>query len=442
MFDRARAIQVIKAARPFADEETAAALAPFAPAVLAEIAASKQPWLVRRAAIRALTGRVDGACAAALLDRAIDPGEVGELRCAALDVLASGGRTEIVGPLRRLRAEIEAMKQPPYGVGDAVVSASARLGDIEAAVPALRLRYDAWTHRRLLGEEAVRALEAQVGVEALARTFGAADASIEALGELARTHREAVVRRWAVDVAPADAPWLAAALGDAEWIVAEGAHAALLRSTPAVERPLRGLAADPSAAPEVRARAILALLRRGLRQAARSLWERFEEGRIPLPGLPPAVRRAVLHHYLPGQRGTDPRWLLEGELDHGFDLEREREGSPDEPAESIFGAARRALEQAGCRVGEAIPIGTVRRQGGGTYVHLQVDDGILEVSELGRFVAGEHSLPARARESLERAGFLFVEGALAADFFDGLGVYYFGRRGPLSVYNLLFYWQD
>ncbi|MEZ4294315.1 MAG: hypothetical protein R3B70_05015 [Polyangiaceae bacterium] len=442
MFERARAIRRIKSAEPYADAEVKAALAPFSPSVLVEIARSREAWLVRRAAVRALDGRVDDGVAGALLEISLDAREVTELRCAALDVLARAGRTESVPALRRLRAEIDAMQSPPYGLGDAVVSACARLGDIEAAVAALRLRYDAWTHRRHTGEAAVQALQERVGTLGLARAFGAADASAEELGGLSRRHPEAVVRRWAIDVAPADAPWLTETLGDEEWVVAEGAEAAILRGGPAVGESLRALAREAGAAPEVRARAILALLRRGQEEEARSLWSAFEDGRIELIGVPDAIRRAVLHHYLPGQRGTDPRWVLEGELDLGIDLHTERYAGPDEAPEQILAAARQALEQAGFTSGKATPIGFIRQQGDGTYCHLETSAGVLEISELGRFVATEEDLPARARESLKQAGFLFVEGALAADFFDGLNVYFFGRREPLSIYNLLFYWQD
>ncbi|MEZ4315387.1 MAG: hypothetical protein R3F14_45805 [Polyangiaceae bacterium] len=214
MFERARAIRRIKSAEPYADAEVKAALAPFSPSVLVEIARSREAWLVRRAAVRALDGRVDDGVAGALLEISLDAREVTELRCAALDVLARAGRTESVPALRRLRAEIDAMQSPPYGLGDAVVSACARLGDIEAAVAALRLRYDAWTHRRHTGEAAVQALQERVGTLGLARAFGAADASAEELGGLSRRHPEAVVRRWAIDVAPADAPWLTERLSE------------------------------------------------------------------------------------------------------------------------------------------------------------------------------------------------------------------------------------
>ena len=445
VLDKARAVQLIKAAKPLADADTAAALAPFAPAVLAELAGSSDPWAVRRVAIRALTGRVDDAVAATLLERALDAREVEGVRSEALDVLAAAGRAEILGALRRLRAELEAMETPPYGLPEVVISTAARLGDLDVAVGALSLRYDPWSHRRRRGEEAVKALEEKVGIESLARAFGGAGGTTGTfadLAALARSHPEPVVRRWAVDVAPVDAPWLPAALGDPEWVVAEGAHAALLRCTSVVEEPLRLLASDPVAPPVVRGRAILALLRRGLREEAKELWEGFAERHIALPGIPSVVRRTVLHCYLPGERGTDPRWLLEGELDQGIDLDIEREGGPDEPADVILEAARQALKQAGCPAGEATPIGTVHQQGGGTYVHLQVAGGFIEVSELGRFISAELTLPDGARESLEQAGFLFVEAPLATQVFEGLGVYFFGRRNALDVYDLLFYWQD
>lgn len=440
--ERARAVEVIKKAGSGAGRELAAALARFAPSVLVGIATSSEPWHVRRPAIFALSGRVDDAVAASLLAMALDARETGELRCDAIDVLARAGRTEIVGPLRRLRAELAETERPPHGLAETAVAAAARLGDVDAAVGALRLRYDAWRHLRHQGEEAVLALQDRVGLGALARAFGAHDASVEGLGGLALRYPEKVVRRWAVDVAPPDAPWLVAALRDPEWVVAEGVHAALLRSTSAVEPALTALASDPEAEPEVRARAILALLGRGQREEAQALWDAFGDGDDPMPGFSPVIRRAVLYSYLPGERGTDPRWLLEGVLDHGFDLGDDRHGGPDEPPEAILQAARDALGRADFPAGKATPIGQVREQGWGTYVHLEVKGGVLEVSELGRFVATELALPAHVRAALEQAGFLFIEPPLAGTIFEGLCVYFFGRRDPLSVYDLLFYWQD
>ncbi len=441
--EKRQIVAAIERAGPFADRELGAALAPFSPAALAAFASSKAPWPARRAALRGLAGRVDEPVAARLLEIALDEGEVEELRCQAIELLAGEGRAEIVLPaLCRVRASLAAMPKPPYRLGDVVDAASARLGDLGAALPALRLRYDAWSHRRRLGDEALRALEAARGVEAVARAFGAPDASVASLEALALRHGEPCVRRWAVDVAPPASPFLVSALSDASWVVAEGAHDALLAAPEADEPAIAALARDAEAAPLARARATLVLLRRGRRELAAELWAAFACGRIALPGVPESVRRTVLHAYLPGERGTDPRWLLEGELDRGLDLALERDGGPDEPAERIVEAAREALSAAGFAPGEPVPIGAVRQQGGGTYVHLAAGGHTLQVCELGRFVACDDPAPAPLRGALERAGFLFVEGALAARVFEGLGVYFFGARGALCVYDLLFYWQD
>jgi hypothetical protein len=60
----------------------------------------------------------------------------------------------------------------------------------------------------------------------------------------------------------------------------------------------------------------------------------------------------------------------------------------------------------------------------------------------------EQLLPSfdRAQESLvawaTEAGFQVVEDDLLDTPFDGLNVYFFGRRAPLRIRDLLFYWQD
>ncbi|MDI2129070.1 hypothetical protein [Yinghuangia seranimata] len=47
-----------------------------------------------------------------------------------------------------------------------------------------------------------------------------------------------------------------------------------------------------------------------------------------------------------------------------------------------------------------------------------------------------------ARAALESAGFRRLGDTLGVVHAEGLCVYYFGRRGPLTVRQLLFYWQD
>ena len=55
---------------------------------------------------------------------------------------------------------------------------------------------------------------------------------------------------------------------------------------------------------------------------------------------------------------------------------------------------------------------------------------------------GKAPAPQHARRALERAGFRCLDADVLDLRFTGLAVYFFGAREPLSVRDLLFYWQD
>ena len=48
----------------------------------------------------------------------------------------------------------------------------------------------------------------------------------------------------------------------------------------------------------------------------------------------------------------------------------------------------------------------------------------------------------RVTAALQAAVFRSIDARLAGTVFTGLHVYFFGRRDPLAVNDLLFYWQD
>jgi hypothetical protein len=154
---------------------------------------------------------------------------------------------------------------------------------------------------------------------------------------------------------------------------------------------------------------------------------------VRLPDIPDDVRETLLRMYLPGQRTTDPRLALElfmrGDAEIDFD--------PDLPNH-----ASAALRAAGFCVGDPVGIGEHRRQGDGSYAVLVVDGIELSVCGFGRFARSDATTAPAVIAALETAGFRWIDDRLGSVIFEGLAVYFFGRREPLMVSDLLFYWQD
>ncbi len=405
---------------------------------------SCDPWWMRVAVVPAIAPKLGAEGARALLERARDPREIEEVRCACVDALADAVRVDVLSALVELSGALRRDAQGTWRLSETVTCAAVRLGATELAPAAAALRCDPWSHRRALGEAGLRGLIARVGPDGVARALGGVDATDGGLSALALTHPDAPTRRWAVDVARAESPWLVDALRDAEFIVAEGAllRLATRDGAAAIDARLDALSLDETVAIVARARAMLALWRRGHEELAARNWNATPDAGVQLPEVPDDVRRAVLAEYLPGEPGTDPQWILEGLIELGLDLDVARETGLDEAPDAIVDAARAALVDAGFIVGEAVPIGAVRQQGGGTYREVRVDGAVLQVCELGRFVTSEEVLSPGVRTALEGQRFRVIEGALAQTVFEGLRVYCFGHRDPLTVGKLLFYWQD
>lgn len=424
--------------------EVRRALGAFPLEALLDELSSSDPWWMRVAVVPALAPKLDAAGARALLERARDPREIEEIRCACVDALADADRVEVRAALVELGDALQRDAQRTWRLRETATCAAVRLGATERAPAAAALRCDPWRHRSALGEAGLRGLIARVGLDGVARALGGVDATDSGLSALALTHPDAPTRRWAVDVARAESPWLVDALRDAAFIVAEGAlrRLATRDGTAAIDARLDALSLDETVAIVVRARAMLALWRRGHEELAAHNWNATPDAGVLLPEVPDDVRRAVLAAYLPGEAGTDPQWILEGLIELGLDLDVARETGLDEAPDAIVDAARAALVDAGFIVGEAVPIGQVRQQGGGTYREVRVDGAVLQVCELGRFVASEEGLSSGVRTALEAQRFRVIEGALAQTVFEGLRVYYFGHRDPRTVAELLFYWQD
>lgn len=231
------------------------------------------------------------------------------------------------------------------------------------------------------------------------------------------------------------------ALADSDFLVARRAYTSLITSAIPDDAALWQLHAagrdaaclDPTLPPGPARAGIWALcVLHGRGHDVRDAWRALGCPRVPLDGVPDDVRRAILREYAPGQRQTDPRWLLEAAC---LDL-----GAPPDEAQQLARALA-ALTGAGLSPQPPRSVSEIYQQGDGTYHDIAFTGGTASISSLGPFATTEPVVPA-ARDALAAAGFRVIDPALAATEFAGLHVYHFGRRDPLSVGELLFYWQD
>ena len=172
------------------------------------------------------------------------------------------------------------------------------------------------------------------------------------------------------------------------------------------------------------------LHRRGIDIAP--IWRALGAPRVPLDGVPDDVRLAIVRQYAPGQRQTDPRWILEAAC-----VALPPEPNPLEQLQRAVDA----LTVCGLHPEEPVEAGDVYQQGSGTYHQIAVDGGNVQISTLGPFASIDTEAPG-ADAALASAGFRSVEATLGPIIVAGLHVYHFGAREPLTVGELLFYWQD
>lgn len=371
------------------------------------VAEPSHPWWRRRPCAQALAGRVPQGWADALLDRVRDPGDVGEVRTALLEVV--GDRPELLPWLRHE----DRRNEKSYGMPEAFLRTRGLVGDLTAAEELATLAADPWRRSQEAGEAGLDALVERHGVD-------------EVLGRLGEDRPADRLCRLRVRFnSGQDVTY---ALADPDRMVAHLAHtlahdAGRLRSF---------LAQAPTT--EAKLWAILALheLTEDLGET-RTLYEALGTPRVEVPGLDEELRTPILHEYVRGsQRLTDPRWRVEALC-----------AVP--PARyDVEGGLRRAMQalaSAGLAPKPPLDCGAYHQQGDGTYHVIEFGDDEVWISTLGRFVIA-HEGGITARPALEAAGFRWIDEEAEAITVADLYVYYFGSRAPLCVDTLLFYWQD
>jgi hypothetical protein len=362
------------------------------------------PWWRRKACVEALAGRVPQRWVAELIARVRDVNDVGEVRIALLDLLAD--RVELLPWLRSEGRQGERS----YGMPAAILKARGRLGDRSATRELATLAADPGQRSRTAGEDGLDGLVARYGVEAMLADLGNARPQDRAFGVRMRD-------RAGEDVTDA--------LADPDRAVAY-----LAQSLVTDPDRLRGYLAEASTT-EAKLWAAYALYNlTGDAAETRSIYDTLGRPRVEVAGLDDELRRAIVHEYAPTCRHqSDPRWRVEA-------LCTKPPASPN--IDNQLRQAMAALTAAGLAPTPPVSCGEHHQQGDGTYHVINFGNSEIHVSTLGRFVTGDDA----ARHVLESAGFRWIDPTIGAIQVTDLHVYYFGRRAPLPVATLLFYWQD
>jgi hypothetical protein len=351
----------------------------------------RQEWWRRRICALALSGRVPAGYVPALLDIVRDGRVTTEIRVALLEILPPSD--ELLTWLRTAEDDALAL---------AIIRTRARFGDTTVVPDLVRLMESEWRHRRMVAEQGIDMLGERAVLDALG--FDSA-LSLMLFGDTPATRVLGV--RWAD-------PDITQALADEERMVAREAYDRLADVSDNHGELFR-MVVD-RAPGHLWALAVLAA--RG--EPIDDQWAALGRPRVDVPGLPEDVRAAIVRQYVPGTRDTDPRWMLEAAC------------LPDPEPEDVLTEALAAL--APFTPATPVTAGDHHQQGEGTYHVVDTAAGRVMVSTLGRFYWADN-IP-------DLPGFRRIDDTLGAIVVTGLPVYFFGHREPLTVHDLVFYWQD
>lgn len=403
------------------------------------------PWYVRREAVTLVGKRQDVSGVRALLPVLEARGTEGEIRGAIVQALVSLVMTEALPVLRRAYAECQQAGGSWFGGRELLCDALTRLGEGDTLRQQIELAHDP---HHLSAERARRTLDELAESDGgLGRILAALDelppgSNTDHLLYLLRVDSQATVRAWALSRLArrgeaAAAPAFLEALGDPDWVVCRAACEVLQEVEYLVEDELRALVYDAGLPPSHRLWAAYTLLRH--EPELELPLDSIPGYPIPVPGLPSELRRTLVGAWVPrSQPGTDVRWLIEERKATEFEL-------PE--ASSLVDAFADGCRAAGMRIGKIADYAELMQQGTSTFRVVPVDDAAVNLSALAPFASMasedvEPDLAERVRRIAGASGWTWVDEDLDALVVPGLNIYFFGRREPLSVHDLLFYWQD
>lgn len=388
-----------------------------------------EPWWRRQTIARLWCDGAPEAYVGPMIELVMDATDVTEVRVAVLDAVCpvcdGDDSARLVQWLRDHR------NAGAYGLAPRLLLGRAALGDLSAADELVDLADDPWSHLRALGVQGLERLDERFGHTQVLQALG-----YESDAQMAATGARPALRMlgiWEVEEAGGDVlPFLA----DPETRVARYVYDQLVRTSPDPAK-LAALTEAPDVSTRCWAHALRVQQGEGV-DAARAF---MASVRIEVPGLGPKARAALLATHAPGERNTDPRWVLESVLlDHPEP--RWDHDAPSPETAATLERLKDALARRGIETEAPLSSGAAMQQGSGTYFVLRHALGAVLVSTLGPFATEREDVDADRKEGAEEVGLQWIDRTLAGTVVPGLCVYFFGRREPLTVHDLLFYWQD
>lgn len=394
---------------------------------------SKERGWVRSAVVREL-GRRLGESGLPLFEELLKSRDLG-IRIAALTsmcaVLSEGedseARRSLVAWLRS-HSGIDVH----YTFSEQFLAARAALGDVSVTLELVILASHRLARRRAVALDALEALRAHVGDDAILKELG----YVSYLATATNAPRFEVRLHGVRELHDAGED-ITAFLADPSRIVARHVFDAFAESN--VNMSTARQLAETAQSQEARAWAALALRRAGISAAEAMAF--LEEPLVPAAGVPDDVRHAIVRECAPGPCDTNSRQLLHREMDPRWLLERMT--LPDVPraeldARTDARVARlmAALEELGLNPVSPFSAADAWEQTPGTYLEIAIPgSSYLWLSTLGPFVVDQEHTPPEIRAAAQACGLTWVEEY--GQTVNGL----FGASGGVDVGELLFYYR-
>lgn len=222
-------------------------------------------------------------------------------------------------------------------------------------------------------------------------------------------------------------------LGDSSWLVAMGASDILSKES--ANKELEQLIESIKINPEHRLFALYTRLRINVDYKKSIHIPTFP--RKLNPKISPAIRETIIRNWVPNsRRESDIRLLIEEKL-----LPPVEEYKPN-----LTRAFLQSLKEEGYNVSQCEDYAEDMGSGYSSFCFAKINSFSYSFSYIGPYMGvNNNSRNKKAAEIISKAknfGFNIIDKEIGSIIFDGLNIYFFGYEKPLSVGDLLFYWQD
>ena len=412
-------------------------------------------WYGRVNAINSLNTYCKTSIVRKLLPILDDQFVVGEIHASVITALSLHGVEDVLPRIEKIEKDKEILSSW-WDAERHLLAAKARLGVDSILRPLINMSYNDWSHTRKLGADAlVKFTEKKEGLEGVLDVlapFTQGEATENRLKKLLEINESSEIKCWAMDtlvqLKPDDSlDALIASLGSSYWKVAHKACCFLINFHRDISEPLTLLASDTNNTRDIRLWAI-ASLAIGYNKKSTSYIQDLDRVTVPWQfKCPEVVRNAIIDEYgLAYEPFTDVRYIIESAVAKrkAFDSENFKEQLIEK------------LTKEGFSINNVLDCGKWHGSGGGTFYVIDTDNGKFFASTIGPFLTApnlEHStddtsvkqdcsVMDRLQNIITSLGGLWLEDELLDHEVPNLNVYFFGDRGPLTVRDLVFYWQD